>query len=623
MKQQFVVWMSLFLSVLGIPLFFILSNWYAFESLHSFNDAYVFSYSIISGLQQGASLLDLKFEVYISVLLALTPLIATLYIVVPKTSEKTHGYAKWAGVKDIECFKIFSKEGFCKIVHPLGVCFNKGFILGKFGFPLAKRVCYNKPLGAMIVAPPGAGKTAAIAIPNLLTLPTSCIVTDIKGELCSLSAGYRQQALRNEILVFNPFGEDNTCFFNPFDKRLVEPMNFDAKLRLVQEVANNIFIQEDKQEDHWVAKARELFSFYALYDVCTKNESSLYDIAMWPNRDFIALIHPKSKHYKTLYQHDENGNLVLNPNTNYPIQNPNGNPAQLFYLQVGDQKYIDVDDPRNYDPNEPEPEHRAEGVLDEIIRNDARGWANAAEEEFASIKSTFNRFVSVFKSPQVKEATSNMNFKYADFRKKNITLYIKIAQTDIATLAPLIRTLLESIAKNLLIEESKKPNERIYFILDEFVHFGKLPFLLEMPALCRSYNVVPLFITQDYAMIRKYYSDDELKVLKGVVHYNIVFKMNSAEDAEIISKEVGQFTRLSKNTSTEKGQLVFGGTSSYSLEGRELLTPQDILNIPDDEVIVIVTGNKAKPLKLKANFYFKDKELLNRVDWTTKSNKGD
>nr|WP_264828493.1 hypothetical protein [Helicobacter suis] len=42
-----------------------------------------------------------------------------------------------------------------------------------------------------------------------------------------------------------------------------------------------------------------------------------------------------------------------------------------------------------------------------------------------------------------------------------------------------------------------------------------------MPALCRSYNVVPLFITQDYAMIRKYYSDDDLKILKGVVHYNI------------------------------------------------------------------------------------------------------
>ncbi len=46
-----------------------------------------------------------------------------------------------------------------------------------------------------------------------------------------------------------------------------------------------------------------------------------------------------------------------------------------------------------------------------------------------------------------------------------------------------------------MVKESSKPEERIFIIADEFVRFGKLPFLLEMPALCRSYNVVPLFIT--------------------------------------------------------------------------------------------------------------------------------
>ncbi|WP_231267741.1 type IV secretory system conjugative DNA transfer family protein, partial [Helicobacter pylori] len=207
-----------------------------------------------------------------------------------------------------------------------------------------------------------------------------------------------------------------------------------------------------------------------------------------------------------------------------------------------------------------------------------------------------------------------MSFNYEELRTDSISLYIVIAQKDINTLAPLVRVILESIAKNLLTNESSKKEERIYMILDEFVRFGKLPFLLEMPALCRSYNVVPLFITQDYAMIRKYYSDDDLKILKGVVHYNIVFKMNSAEDAEIVSKEVGEFTRQSKNYSTEKGQLVFGGSSSYSHEGRNLLTAQDIMNIESDEVIVIVTGAKATPLKLKANYWFKDKELLKRAN---------
>ncbi|MGN8543521.1 type IV secretory system conjugative DNA transfer family protein [Helicobacter pylori] len=428
------------------------------------------------------------------------------------------------------------------------------------------------------------------------------------------TAGYRQKFLNNRILIFNPYGDDNTCYFNPFDKRIVKPMNFDQRLRLVQENANNVFISEEKGEDHWVSKAKDLFSFYALHDVCSKDETNFFDVAMGPNRDYVNLIDKRSRYYKQLYQHDKKtGEIILDPQTNEPILIPNVNARKLWYLQVSEQKYADPKDPRNFDPNEPEPAPRSEGALDEIVRNDARAWANSAEEEFASIISTFNRFVSVFKSNQVRIATSKMSFDYEELRTDNISLYIVIAQKDINTLAPLVRVILESIAKNLLANESSKKEERIYMILDEFVRFGKLPFLLEMPALCRSYNVVPLFITQDYAMIRKYYSDDDLKILKGVVHYNIVFKMNSAEDAEIVSKEVGEFTRQSKNYSTEKSQLVFGGSSSYSHEGRNLLTAQDIMNIESDEVIVIVTGAKATPLKLKANYWFKDKKLLKRA----------
>ncbi|PDW41078.1 conjugal transfer protein TraG [Helicobacter pylori] len=615
MKMQFVKAFCVLFSILLIPLFFILANYYTFDALKSLRQAYFFSQSVFVGLYKGASILDLKFEVYITMIMSLMPLVATIYMSIQKTKETSHGYARWANGKDIECFKVFSKEGFCKVVHRLGVQFDKGFILGKFGFPKLRNVCYDKPLGAMIVAPPGAGKTACVALPNLLTLPNSCIITDIKGELRDKTAGYRQKFLNNRILIFNPYGDDNTCYFNPFDKRIVKPMNFDQRLRLVQENANNVFISEEKGEDHWVSKAKDLFSFYALHDVCSKDETNFFDVAMGPNRDYVNLIDKRSRYYKQLYQHDKKtGEIILDPQTNEPILIPNVNARKLWYLQVSEQKYADPKDPRNFDPNEPEPAPRSEGALDEIVRNDARAWANSAEEEFASIISTFNRFVSVFKSNQVRIATSKMSFDYEELRTDNISLYIVIAQKDINTLAPLVRVILESIAKNLLTNESSKKEERIYMILDEFVRFGKLPFLLEMPALCRSYNVVPLFITQDYAMIRKNYSDDDLKILKGVVHYNIVFKMNSAEDAEIVSKEVGEFTRQSKNYSTEKGQLVFGGSSSYSHEGRNLLTAQDIMNIESDEVIVIVTGAKATPLKLKANYWFKDKELLKRAN---------
>ncbi|GAA9922261.1 hypothetical protein VN0841_14990 [Helicobacter pylori] len=119
MKMQFVKAFCVLFSILLIPLFFILANYYTFDALKSFRQAYFFSQSVFVGLYKGASILDLRFEVYITMLISLMPLMATIYISFPKTKETSHGYARWANSKDIECFKIFSKEGFCKVVHRL------------------------------------------------------------------------------------------------------------------------------------------------------------------------------------------------------------------------------------------------------------------------------------------------------------------------------------------------------------------------------------------------------------------------------------------------------------------------------------------------------------------------
>ncbi|BBB20981.1 coupling protein VirD4, ATPase required for T-DNA transfer [Helicobacter cinaedi] len=171
--------------------------------------------------------------------------------------------------------------------------------------------------------------------------------------------------------------------------------------------------------------------------------------------------------------------------------------------------------------------------------------------------------MSVFASYQVRDATNAMSFEYDDLRSKNITLYIKIAQTDIDTLKSLIRVLLESIAKNLMTKESKKLDERIYLVLDEFIRFGKMPFLLEMPALCRSYGIVPLYITQSYGLIKKYYGEDDLKTMTDTIAFQILFKMNDADSAENVSKQIGKYTREARSHSTKDGAIAFGGNRAY------------------------------------------------------------
>lgn len=443
-------------------------------------------------------------------------------------------------------------------------------------------------------------------------MPTSCVVLDIKGELCDLTAGYRQQTFKNEVYIFNPLGKDNNLKFNPFDKRIVSKLDFNGKRRLVDEIANTIFVKGKNEDEHWITQGKNLFTFFALYDLCTKNESSFFEIANAPIQDFIARIPPTSPYYKKVWNIDEK----IGEKTKIDGINP----EKIFYEQCGDQKYADIDNPLNWKEESFDEiqanKEKGIGILDEIVRNYARAWARMADgEEFSSVKSTFNRVMTIFTSYQVRDATDSMSFEYEDLRKKNITLYIKIAQTDIDTLKSLIRVLLESIAKNLMTRESKDPKERIYLILDEFIRFGEMPFLLEMPALCRSYNIVPLYITQSFGLIKKYYGEDDLKTIIDTVAFQVLFKMNDAESAEQVSKQIGQYTRENVNYSTQQGQIIFGGTSSHSLEGKELISAQDIMNIPNDEVIILVSGHKAKPIKLKAALYFKNKDMLKRLSW--------
>ncbi len=521
--------------------------------------------------------------------------------------------------------------------YPMTLNFNKGFCLGLYkGLNSLNPTYYDAPLSTLIIAPPGSGKTAAVAVPNLLNVPSSCVVLDIKGELFDLTAGYRQQVLKNKIFVFDPLGNDNTLKFNPFDKRIVEKLDFNRKRRLVDEVGNTIFAEDGANKDpHWTQQAKNLFVFYALYDLCVHNTSTFFEIASAPIKNYVPLINPQSRFYTELYECQSSDNGFVKENGRYmaKVENgvkkmkPNVNVELLWYKQVAEQVYTDPENPKNYDGsvNHLEKDDQGniimkEGMLDPIIRNEANKWAKANDKEFASIKSVYSRFMQVFTSYQVKSATDSMSFEYEDLRADNISLYIKIAQTDIDTLAPLIRILLESIAKNLLLKESKKFEERVYLFLDEFVRFGKLPFLLEMPALSRSYGVVLIFITQSNALIEKYYGREDARIVNSTVAYKVIFKMDDLEYAKQVSEEVGKMTRKTRSHSTEKGQLITGGTSIIGKEAWDLLSTQDIMNIDKDEVIILVSGHKAKPLKLKANYYFKNKELLSRINWEVKPN---
>lgn len=516
----------------------------------------------------------LKLKAYYPLAYSLTPFICCIvyWLISNETIKNSYGNARFAKEKD------FKEMGFN--LDSKGVqlaCLVKG----KKRIPISTQ----KPLAILIVAPAGTGKTASIALPNLFSLPNSCFVLDIKGELLQKSAGYRQKHFNNKILVFSPLSKDsNTMFFNPFDNKIIKDMDFVELMQLADQVAGTIFVGEKgKENDHWIVSAKTLFTFFALYNMQKFKHTTLGDLSQAPKKDYFDELEGQWRKQAVIEPNEEDDD------ESNPFGEEQKDPeADIFKLWL---------------------QQTAEDTsLDDIVRNQARAYSKYAENEFASIKSTYDTFMKVFANPRVAKATSTMSFDYEDLREQKITCYVVIQSEDMDILAPLVRILVESFFKKLMKNENSDPNKFIYFILDEFIRFGKMSYLLEAPALCRSYGLIPIYITQSYEQIKKYYGDDDLKILRANAAFQVVFRMNSFDDAKTLSDMVGDFTR--KKLSISKDSMaVLKKNNSISEEGYKLITPQDILSSPEGQVYVLAGGYLNRPIKTQANLWFKNKEL--------------
>lgn len=508
---------------------------------------------------------ELKLKAYVAFMGLIAPFtIYTLWWILPKNNGKEeYGSASFAKKSDFE---------------KMGINYDEGLILGTLiENKQYKFIRATKPLSSLVVASPGSGKTAGIIIPNLLSVANSCVITDIKGELYAKTAGYRQKFLNNEIQLFSPFSWDNTLFFNPFDYSIVKHMQYIHIKKLAEQIASTIFVGEKgKETDHWLVSAKTLFVFFAEYFMQKDKQTTLFDIYQAPKMDYYPYIDEKYLNEITQKNEYTGDDEKIEDN------------AKIWKTWLKQTSFDES--------------------IDENTRNQARAYESVAENEFASVKSTFDTYMKVFSNPQVASATSKMSFTFEDLREKKITMYIVIQTEDMEILAPLVRIFIESLFKRLMSgTECGDKNKFIYCFLDEFVRFGKMPFLLEAPALCRSYGLLPVYVTQSYEQIKKYYGEDDMNILKNNSGYQVIFTMNSEKDAKDTSELIGDFTHEKKSVS--KGNLdFFKSSASISKEGKKLISAQELKNMSNEDLLVLVKGFYKHPIQCKVPYWFKNKD---------------
>ena len=146
-----------------------------------------------------------------------------------------------------------------------------------FGWPLVRNkddwelrqdkiIAGHPPRHLLTVAPTRAGKGVSLIIPNLLTYTNSVIVIDPKGENAWLTAAHRQDRLKHNVIVVDPWGEvqrrygdaaetevktsryNPLAFLHPGDPNYADDLGY---------IADALIIDQGK-DPHWPDSAREL-----------------------------------------------------------------------------------------------------------------------------------------------------------------------------------------------------------------------------------------------------------------------------------------------------------------------------------------------------------------------------
>ncbi len=125
-------------------------------------------------------------------------------------------------------------------------------------------------------------------------------------------------------------------------------------------------------------------------------------------------------------------------------------------------------------------------------------------------------------------------------------------------------------------------------ILDEFANIGYIPDFENRIATMRSREISCTIILQNLAQLETMYKDS-WKTIVGNCDSFLFLGSKELSTLEYVSKQLGKETIDTRNINLNKGRQ--GNTAyNYGIHGRELMTPDEIGRMPDDDCILMIRG---------------------------------
>ena len=211
-----------------------------------------------------------------------------------------------------------------------------------------------------------------------------------------------------------------------------------------------------------------------------------------------------------------------------------------------------------------------------------------------------------------------MRWRIADLVKadKPVSLYLVVPPSDISRTKPLVRLILNQIGRRLtekLASQCDGQKQRqVLLMLDEFPALGRLDFFETSLAFMAGYGLRSFLIAQSLNQIEKAYGPNN-SILDNC-HVRIAFATNDERTAKRLSDAIGSTTEM-RSMRNYAGHRLAPWLSHVMVSrqetARQLITPGEIMQLPPDEELLLLSG--FPPIRAKKLKYYLDKNFTGRV----------
>ncbi len=400
----------------------------------------------------------------------------------------------------------------------------------------------------LLFAPTGSGKGVGFVIPNLLFWRDSVLVHDIKLENYELTSGYRQKKLKQRVFLWNPADPMGVSHcYNPLD---FVSRNMGQMVDDVQKIANLLL----PEQEFWQNESRSLIVGVMLYLIADDSKIKSFGEVV-----------------RTLRSDDVVYNLAVVLDTMGKDIHP------VAYMNIA-------------------------------------AFLQKADKERSGVISTANSSLELWANPLIDATTARSDFDVRTFKQIPTTVYVGLTPDNIKRLQPLMKIFYQQTAAALSAKmPTKKDKYGVMYVMDEFPTLGKMEQFQTGIAYFRGYKVRLFLIIQDTEQLKGIYEESGMNSFLSNSTYRVTFAANNVETANLISQLIGNKTVTQE--SQNKPRFFDLNPASRSLHvsetQRALLLPQEVINLPREEQILLIEASP--PIKSKKIIYYKDKFFTKKL----------